>query len=386
MSNLSAPRITALWVGTVQAVLVLTWTGYVLFLPVLAKQGGIPAHWVVWILVTDQAVFVVTDWASGVFADRLVNAAGRIGLGICVAALVSAGLLFSMPALAQAGQGEALLAAIGIWAILSSFLRAPVFSLLGKIGGASRKSGVVSLALFGISIAGAVGPLITAWLQRFDPRWSLGAASLALVVAGLFAMRVERLKITAMLRPAFTAWRPLMPLAGVAFLAAFGMQLHTAFGAAAAPAGMAKEFWVPLFWAGFAAGLVPAAGTSRSMLGLRWCVLALIVGAAAVGLAGAWAETYLVVFQLVAGAAWAIVLTGVLAAAIERGGPGGPASPIGVLLSAISLAAMARLLLVALHVQGQIDAGLWVVTIWLLAAIGLLAHPWTLRRNRENVS
>ena len=69
---------TTVWVGVVQAILVLTWTVYALFLPVLAKQAGIPAHWVVWILVADQALFVITDWAAGVFADRLV-AAGAEG-------------------------------------------------------------------------------------------------------------------------------------------------------------------------------------------------------------------------------------------------------------------------------------------------------------------
>jgi len=239
---------TTVWVGVVQAILVLTWTVYALFLPVLAKHAGIPAHWVVWILVADQALFVITDWAAGVFADRLVAAAGRLGLAISVSALVSAGMLVSMPTLAGAGQKELLLGVIGVWAALSSFLRAPVFSLLGRMGGTSRKSGAVSLALLGVSIAGAIGPLVTSSLQRFDPRWSLGAASVALVVAGAFAMRIEPQKVVAKLSAAFTAWKPLLPLAGIGFLVAMGMQLLTSFGAAGAPAGSTvKDFWVPLF-------------------------------------------------------------------------------------------------------------------------------------------
>jgi len=365
---------TTVWVGVVQAILVLTWTVYALFLPVLAKQAGIPAHWVVWILVADQALFVITDWAAGVFADRLVAAAGRLGLAISVSALVSAGMLVSMPTLAGAGQKELLLGVIAVWAALSSFLRAPVFSLLGRMGGTSRKSGAVSLALLGVSIAGAIGPLVTSSLQKFDPRWSLGAASAALVVAGAFAMRIERQKVVAKLSAAFTAWKPLLPLAGIGFLVAMGMQLLTSFGAAGAPAGSTvKDFWVPLFWIGFSVGLIPAARLKASAHGLRWCGGALAIGALAVvlGRIGASAAA-LIVLQLVAGAAWAIVLTGLLAAAMEVGQASGPGSSLGVILSAISLAAMTRLLIVALGVRAQVDVGWWTAAVWALGAAVLL--------------
>jgi len=365
---------TTVWIGVVQAVLVLTWTVYALFLPVLATHAGIPAHWVIWILVADQALFVITDWASGVFADRLVAAAGRLGLAISVSALVSAGMLVSMPTLASAGYRDLLLGVIGVWAALSSFLRAPVFSLLGRMGGASRKSGSVSLALLGVSLAGAIGPLVTASLQKFDPRWSLGAASLALVVAGAFAMRIERQKAAASIGAAFTAWRPLLPLAAAAFLTAMGMQLLTSFGAAGAPAGsVAREFWVPLFWIGFSLGLIPAARVGASDRGLRWSGAALALGALAVAAQrlGA-APPLLIGLQLVAGAAWAIVLTGLIAAALARGRANGPGSSLGVILSAISLAAMTRLLIVALGLRAQLDVGWATAAAWALAAAGLL--------------
>lgn len=365
---------TTVWVGVVQAVLVLTWTVYALFLPTLAAHAGIPAHWVVWILVADQALFVVTDWAAGVFSDRLVAAAGRLGLAITVSALVSAGMLVSMPTLAEAGQRDLLLGVIGVWAALSSFLRAPVFSLLGRIGGASRKSGAVSLALLGVSVAGAIGPLVTSSLQRFDPRWSLGAASAALVVAGLFAMHIERRAVAARLTAAFTAWRPLLPLAAVAFLTAMGMQLLTSFGAAGAPAGStARQFWVPLFWLGFSIGLIPAAKVGTSAHGRHGCAIALAIGAVAVALERLGAPPpLLVVLQLVAGAAWAIVLAGLIAAALAQGEASGAGSSIGVILSAISLAAMARLLIVALGARGQVDVGWWTTGLWATAALGWL--------------
>lgn len=365
---------TSVWVGVVQAVLVLTWTVYALFLPVLAARAGIPAHWVVWILVADQALFVLTDWAAGVFADRLAAFAGRLGVAIVASALVSAGMLFTMPMLADAGYRDLLLGVIGIWAALSSFLRAPVFSLLGRMGGASRKSGAVSLALLGVSVAGAIGPLVTGSLQRFDPRWSLGAASLALVVAGAFAVRIERREAAARLAAAFTAWRPMLPLAAIGWLTAMGMQLLTSFGAAGAPAGsVAREFWVPLFWIGFSVGLIPAAKVKASAQRAPQCTAALALGVAAVlcGRLGAPAAL-LVLLQLVAGAAWAIVLAGLIAEALARGEASGTGSSIGVILSAVSLAAMARLLIVALGARARVDVGWWTAGLWGAAALGWL--------------
>lgn len=376
----SVARTGALWVSTVQGLLLLSWTLYVLFLPALAAQAGIPLRWVVWILVADQALFVLTDWACGVYADHLAKVTGRVGHAMVVAALVSAGLLAAMPEIAEAGHREALLLVIALWAVSSSFLRAPAFSLLGRIGGVSRKSGVVTWSLVGVSLAGAVGPLITSSLQRVDVRWSLGAASLALAAAGLLATRVERLQGAARPRSGDTPWKPVLLLSGLTFAVAFGMQMHTSFGAASSAAPQAKLWALPAFWSGFAVGLIPAARATRSDQTLRWCAGALLAGALAVE--GLHRAADLLTFGLVqglAGAAWAVMLTGALATTLRHGGANGVGSPLGVLLSALSLAAMARLVLVGLGAHHLAAAPLAVASMWMLAALGLVLHPWARR-------
>jgi hypothetical protein len=302
-------RTGALWVSTAQGLL-LSWTLYVLFLPALA----------------------------------------------------------ALPEVAEVGHGEALLLVIALWAVSSSFLRAPAFSLLGRIGGVSRKSGVVTWSPVGVSLAGAVGPLITASLQHVDVRWSLEAASLALAAAGLLATRVERLQGAA------------EPGRGATPAVAFGMQMHTSFGAASSAVPHAKLWALPAFSCGFAVGLIPAARATRSDHTLRWCAGALLAGALAVE--GLHRAADLATFGLVqglAGAAWAVTLTGALATTLRHGGANGIGSPLGVLLSALSLAAMVRLLLVALGVHQLAATPLTVVWMWLLAALGLFLHPWARR-------
>ena len=72
-----------------------TWTVYVLYLPQLAEQAGIPKQWVPWILIADQLVFAITDVLTGFWLDRVRAGFARIGgwmLGVtaisCAAFLV----------------------------------------------------------------------------------------------------------------------------------------------------------------------------------------------------------------------------------------------------------------------------------------------------------
>src|SRR3954467_11464318 len=79
--------------GVVLAVLqfafALTWIVYAAFLPALAAQVGIARSVVPWILLADQAIFLVCDWLAGVFADRVGDAVARLGRQIAWVALVS---------------------------------------------------------------------------------------------------------------------------------------------------------------------------------------------------------------------------------------------------------------------------------------------------------
>jgi len=47
------------WVGAVHALLALSWTAYVLFLPTFVVQVGLPASIAIWIVLLDQALYAV---------------------------------------------------------------------------------------------------------------------------------------------------------------------------------------------------------------------------------------------------------------------------------------------------------------------------------------
>src|ERR1043165_1304569 len=63
--------------AVLQFAFALTWVVYAAFLPALAAQVGVAKELVPWILVADQAIFLICDWLAGVFADRIGDAAGR---------------------------------------------------------------------------------------------------------------------------------------------------------------------------------------------------------------------------------------------------------------------------------------------------------------------
>ena len=68
-----------LYFGLLQLVFGLTWVGYVIYLPQLAARAGINAGVVGWLLVFDQMIFALCDWAAGVAVDRVVRVVGRVG-------------------------------------------------------------------------------------------------------------------------------------------------------------------------------------------------------------------------------------------------------------------------------------------------------------------
>src|SRR5687768_913311 len=67
------------YLAVVQFFFALTWTVYVIFLPALAAQVGIPGEVVIWVLMLDQLVFVLSDYAFGVAGDRAAKVVGRLG-------------------------------------------------------------------------------------------------------------------------------------------------------------------------------------------------------------------------------------------------------------------------------------------------------------------
>ena len=78
----------SLWV---QLFLALGWTVYVIYLPQLAAQAGLPKEHVPWLLLLDQAIFAAMDWTLGTMADRMAGLAGRLANAILFASLLSCG-------------------------------------------------------------------------------------------------------------------------------------------------------------------------------------------------------------------------------------------------------------------------------------------------------
>lgn len=369
------PRSVSATIAIIQGLLVLVWTLYALFLPPLAQAAGIGRGWVVWLLLADQVVFLLGDWAAGVYADRLANSLRSVGVWVTGAALLSGLLLVALPDIAALRSPEIFVVSLLVWAAASSALRAPVFALLGRVGGVSRKSGVVNGALIGVSLAGAVGPLLTEVLRVVDPRVPLLAASLALVLATLPVLRMEAQSSAARMPVSRRVLASVIGLALATWLAALGVQLFTVV----APQqlnplhAMAKQLWSPLYWSGFAVGLLAGALAGRSTLSMRWAVAAIAIGATAMALAKAAPSIGLLAVSLtLAGGCWAVLYVWGLRTVLEWGRDCALGTPLGIYLSVIAGAAAARLLLTATGTTLRIDAALVASGLWALAALGLL--------------
>ena len=365
----AALRRTALWATTIQALFALTWALYVAFLPGLLARAGFEARTAIFFVLLDQAVFALADWASGVYADRLARLLNRIGPALTACALVSSCALVALPWIASLGSPALLIGVTVVWTATSSALRAPVFTLLGRVGGAARPAGTVSLALLGIGVAGAIAPVLTRTLAQADPRLALGVCAVSLAVAALFASRLESNATGATEASAHRApvasRAPVFFIAALIVVAGFGVQVHTVLlGVRAAKQGIAwAQWWGPAFWIGFALGLIVAAfvgRTTATAAPLRTGAAGLLLGALA--LAGALAAATAELFglaQLVAGAAWAVFTAVAVRAAMTYGGGRGIGAPLGLIFSALAVAALAR---VGLTIAG-LQTGDWVTWV-----------------------
>ena len=73
------PQGAGLYLAVLELVFALGWTVYVIYLPRLAASVGIAAGAVIYILMLDQAIFTVTDFAMGVASDKVSRLVGRLG-------------------------------------------------------------------------------------------------------------------------------------------------------------------------------------------------------------------------------------------------------------------------------------------------------------------
>jgi hypothetical protein len=339
--------------AALQFAFALTWIVYAALLPALAAQVGIPRSVVPWILLADQAIFLVCDWLAGVFADRVGDAVARLGRQIAVVALVSCAAFLALPLVAPAGSAPVLAALVVVWSASSSILRAPPLALAGRHASRPQRAWLAGAYSLGLAAAGAVAPYLGRALVAVDPRIPFAATSIAVAAIVLVVTALPH-GAAAPTRAGGAPGSPAGLVAAVAVLA-IGLQVHTAITSPAlylrfvAPEALSDL--LPVFWYGCAAAALLAAPLIRRAGGL-----AVMAGAlAACALAGSLPAV--VAAQAVAGLAWGAVLSGAFAAAssLERR----PGAATGLVFSVLAAATVARIALAATGVAaGGIAAAL----------------------------
>jgi hypothetical protein len=385
-----------IYFGVVQFLFVSCWTVYVIYLPGLLAQVGIEKKWVIWILMADQLIFTVMDFTIGVAADRVLAGLRRIGPWLLGATVVSGLAFLLLPFLAPAGSPVLLLAAVAVWAVTSSALRAPPMMLLGKYVPAPGVPWVSTLSLVGLGLAGAAAPYLTLGLRGVDPRLPFALASLALVAAVGGMLWAERHLAAAAPAAAPSPARPLDArvlafFAAVALLG-LGFQMHFALNSAPLYLRFAKppelDHLMPVFWIGFNLLIFPACRANQRFGGAAVMTAGAVLGAlAAAAAAAAPTLEILVALQFLAGGAWAAVLMSAMTSAIAIGHTGREGAATGGLFALLALATLARMAIVATQLNK--DAGFAAMLPWLpgLAWAGAaLLLAWLALRPREQAA
>ena len=355
--NRAAPHRIGVYLGIVQFLFTLTWTVYVIFLPKLAAQAGIPKQWVVYILLADQLVFVIMDFAMGLAADRVSRVLGKLGLAILGVTIVSCVAFLALPFVAPQGAAWLFLAVIMLWAITSSALRAPPLVLIGKYAAAPSVPWLSTLSLVGLGLAGAVSPYLTIVLRDLDPRLPFIASSVALALATVGIIWAERtIAKEAPAAPAPAAGKkPLQPVFWfflAVLLVGIGFQIHFSLNSAALFLRLAKpdrlQYLMPVFWIGFSVFMLPASAATTRYGGITVASAgAIVAGIASFAALNTGDLNMLIALQFVAGGGWGCVLMSVVSAAIAVGHTGREGRLTGGLFSLLALAAFARIAVIA---------------------------------------
>ena len=346
------PQGAGLYLAVLELIFALGWTVYAIYLPRLAASAGIAAGAVIYILMLDQAIFTVTDFAMGVAADKVSRLVGRLGHWVAAVTALSCAAFVALPFIAGTQLGPTgLLVLIVIWAVTSSALRAPPLMLLGKYAARPAIPYLASLAMLGLGIAGAVSPYLAIVLAKQDPRLPFVIASVALVLASLGLAKVERSlakDAPTKTEPPKTVDRaiPVIVFALAAVIFALGFQLHFFFNSAPRFKQFTSDIstLMPVFWVGFSIGMFPASLITKRWGGLPVMGLFGMIGAIAI-VVMEFSGTFEVVVaaQLIAGAAWGCILMSAFSAAAALGYTGAEGKTTGVLFSALALATFARM-------------------------------------------
>ena len=375
----------------VQFLFVTCWTVYVIFLPQLAAQAGIEKKWVIYILMADQAIFTLMDFAMGVAADRVQRVLGRLGRLLVALTAVSCIAFLLLPLAAPSGSPLLFLSLIAIWAVTSSALRAPPMALLGKYVPTPKLPWVSTLTLLGMGIAGAGAPYLTVSLRGVDPRLPFALSSIALIVAVSAMLWAEKHLAGTTVAAAEAVEKKPVGAGVVLFFAAvtllgLGFQAHFALNSAPLYLRFAKpaelDYLMPVFWIGFNLLIFPACRANERFGGTVVMAAGAVLGALASALAAiAPSLESLLALQFLVGGAWAAVLMSAMAAAIAIGHVGREGAATGGLFALLAIATFTRMGLVAAQLNK--DPAVSALLVWLPGfawlAAGLLLLWLTLR-------
>jgi hypothetical protein len=392
------PQAAGLYLAVLEFIFTLGWTVYAIYLPKLAASVGISASAVIFILMLDQAIFTVTDFAMGVAADKVSRLVGRLGHWVAAITLLSCVAFVALPFVAGAQlDASVFLALTVIWAITSSALRAPPLMLLGKYAARPAIPYLTSLAMLGLGVAGAVSPYLSTALTGQNPRLPFIIASVTLALTSFALVRVERSLVKQASpdsEPPQTVDRktgvPIIIFALASIVLAVGFQLHFFFNSAPTFKKFATDLsaLMPVFWIGFSIGMFPASLITKHFGGIPIMAIAGIVGAVAiVTMEFAGTLELAVAAQFVAGAAWGCILMSAFSVALAIGYTGAEGKTTGLLFSTLAIATFARM---AVTATGTLTNPTltplvhWAPAVcWTVAGVVLLALLAGQRRGKE---
>ena len=402
IANPASTRGAALYLALLQFFFALGWTIYVIYLPQLTAQVGIPKEFVVIILIVDQAVFTVTDTLMGIAADRMTRIAGHLSRFIIWLAAISCIAFLAMPFTADRGAAgkPVLIGLIATWVVTSSALRAPPMALLGKVAARPSAPWLFAIVMLGFGLAGAISPYLGVALRGIDPRLPFAISSLTLLTTAFAMGSVERrlrsddVNTALRIRLPIPSKRILLVIALIAgvLLLALGTQFHVAINSVPMFLRFAKqpdlEWLMPVYWIGFNIAMFPASFITRRVGGLFTIGVAGLLGAGALLLIGHSASlNTMIVMQFIAGGAWGCVLMSAIALATALGHGGNEGRVLGLLFSALALATVARLTAVAAGFTRDAVYNVMLqtapVVCWILAGAAILVLALARLRTRR---
>lgn len=337
------------FLALLQLTFTLCWTVYVLFLPDLAARAGISKSWIVMILMADQVIFAIMDWALGANADRVAENMKRFGLWIAVVCAISTLAFVMLPHVAPAMSAGVFIALIVVWSLSASILRAPPLVLLARQADMSARPAIAGAFAFGLGLAGALAPYVTLNLKGVDPRAPFLLAGLVTLIATLALVWLPRLAVPPA-TPAEIKTDPpqVPPLLIAGLLLAIGFQIHFAMNAAPRYLAFMKSpelpYWMPVFWAGFSLAVFPASMWLKRVDAHRAVVTGAAVGALALMLAPlAPVLGLLAACEFAAGGGWALCFLGLVQGALTLGATGREGSIAGRLFALFAVAIFLRL-------------------------------------------